>query len=142
MGIRFVIDLACGCVVTRVSGSVSAADVHEYLRALRAHPDFNPDHPRLVDIRRITRMPTSAEMRMVAQTVWEREKGYGRRALVADRDYPFGLLRMFEIIAGIHSHTTEYRAFRDLPSAAEWLGLDPAVISSLEDANDVGDSPL
>ncbi|HEX8393730.1 MAG TPA: hypothetical protein VF665_15425 [Longimicrobium sp.] len=133
MSIHFVIDACCECVVTRMSGEVSGADVQRYLRELRAHPDFDAEFPRIVDMRRITQMPTAAEMRMVAQTAPAMETGSARRALIADRDYPYGLLRMFEIIAGIHSTTTEYRAFRDPASAAEWLGLDPSVTDSLQE---------
>lgn len=136
MGIRFLIDLPCRCVVTRMWGSVSGADIHEYLRAMRAHPDFNPDYPRIVDMRRITQMPTTSEMRMLAQTVSAMAGGTGRRALIADRDYPFGLLRMFEIIAGIHSTETDYRAFRDPASAAEWLELDASVVAPLEEPDE------
>ncbi len=132
MSISFVIDLCCSCVVTRMWGEVSGADVQQYLRELRAHPDFEAEYPRIVDMRRTTQMPTAAELRMIAQTAPAIEPGSGRRALIADRDYPYGMLRMFEIIAGIHSTTTEYRAFRDPASAADWLGLDQAVTASLE----------
>lgn len=136
MAIRFVIDLPCRCVVTRMWGSVSGPDIHEYLRAVRAHPDYSPDYPRIVDMRRITQMPTAAEMRMLAQTASAMAGGTGRRALIADRDYPFGLLRMFEIIAGIHSPDTDYRAFRDPVAAVEWLGLDLSVIASLDEPDE------
>lgn len=139
MGIRFLIDLPCQCVVTRMWGPVSGPDIHEYLRTMVAHSDFHADYPRMVDMRRITQMPTTAEMRMLAQTASALPGGTGRRALIADRDYPFGLLRMFEIIAGIHSTATDYRAFRDPASAAEWLGLDASVTTLLDepDENDL-----
>jgi hypothetical protein len=132
MGIRYVIDVARGCVITIMSGTVTGADIQGYLGALRAHPDFDARYPRIVDLRRITQMPTSAELRRVAETAPALEPGSARRALIADRDYPYGLLRMFEIITGIHSTSTEYRAFRDPASAAEWLGLDPSVTAPLD----------
>lgn len=123
MAIRFHIDIPAGYVRTIVSGIVDADQVVRYLGELHAHPDFSPDLPRLVDLREIDELVlTSAQIRSVVVQVWRPgDDDGGRVALLADRDYVFGMLRMFSSLA--EGGRTEYQAFRTLDRALRWLGV-------------------
>jgi hypothetical protein len=120
--VDFQIHPDCGCVVVRASGRVSAGDVTRYVEQLRAHPDFAPDMPRLVDARGVDELPTADELRTLARGIQDATSDDPcRRALVASRDHLFGMLRLFEMTA---SDGPQYAVFRSVDEAAEWLGLD------------------
>ena len=119
MSIEFTVDRDCGCVVTRIEGLVTEAQVIDYFDRLRGTPGYSPALPRLVDVRRVDEMLRPAEIREIAEVVRTSPHIYGgKRALVAERDVVYGMLRMFELLT---SQAGGYRAFRDVHEAAEWL---------------------
>ena len=45
----------------------------------------------------------------------------GRTALVADKDYAFGIGRMYDSLVEISGFPVEHRVFRDFKDAMKWL---------------------
>lgn len=128
MSIEFSVERDCGCVLTRMEGLVTEAQVVAYFDRLRRSPGYAPRLPRLVDLRRVDAMLSPSEIREMADLVRASpDINGGKRALVADRDVVFGMLRMFELLTS--QNAIGYRAFRDMREAAEWLGVEscPAV---------------
>lgn len=112
---------------------LTEAQVIDYFDRLRRAPGYSPTLPRLVDVRGVDEMLTATEIRDIAEVVRTNPDIYGgKRALVADRDVVYGMLRMFELLTS--QGPNGYRAFRDVREAAEWLGVDcPAVRALAED---------
>jgi hypothetical protein len=50
----------------------------------------------------------------------EKRKG-SKTALVASEDFPFGMLRMFEILAENEKLAIQFQTFRDINKAKAWL---------------------
>jgi hypothetical protein len=50
----------------------------------------------------------------------EKRKG-DKTALVASEDFPFGMLRMFEILAENEKLAIQFKTFRDINKAKAWL---------------------
>jgi hypothetical protein len=73
----------------------------------------------LIDVRGISDLPESAAMRTLADRFVTTPVGTGKRALVADSDAVFGMLRMLSTLAD--RSPNEWRAFRLIEKAEEWL---------------------
>ena len=130
MSIEFCVDRECGCVLTRAGGMVTEVQVIEYFERLRRSPGYSPSLPRLVDVRQVDEMLSASEIRDIAEVVRASpDIRDGKRALVADKDLVYGMLRMLELLTSQGGHG--YRAFRDVREAADWLGVDCPAIREL-----------
>ncbi len=121
MPVSFHIDAARGIVFTTAEGVVTDHDMADYRRRLVVDCNFRPDLDQLSDYRGATefRVSTKFQAELAARSPF----GEGaRRAVVADRDEVYGVLRAAETI---HSdRPDEFRLFRDMVEARQWLGLD------------------
>jgi len=113
------IDTEKRLVVCTVTGVCTADDVLGFHRELLRNRDFDPSFSQLVDCTGITRSEiTPEQMRFVAeQSPFSLNS---RRALVAENDLGFALLRVYEIVRGLRGDR-HIRAFRSRAAALEWL---------------------
>ena len=109
-------------VFSSASGIATDDEFLTHQRLLARDPDFKPYFRQVLDGRGITSIKvTPAGIRaLIAGNPWG--KG-ARRALVAADETAFGLARMFEL--GRPDPQDEFRVFRSMAEAREWLGLSP-----------------
>jgi len=62
-----------------------------------------------------------------AKTYGDKRTG-GRSAIIAPRDLEYGMGRMLEVYVEINKLPNQYKVFRDMESAAEWIGIDIAML--------------
>lgn len=83
----------------------------------RSSPTATPHSTLLVDLRALASAPDSRSLRAFAQAL--HALGLARVAVVASRDYMFGIARMLATYAQLDG--LEAAAFRSEPDAARWL---------------------
>lgn len=120
MATSYRIDKELGVVFSTASGVATDEEFLAHQRLLSRDPDFKPHFRQLLDGSKITSIKVTPEgiKALIAGNPWG--KG-ARRALVAADDTAFGLARMFEL--GRPDPQDEFRVFRSLKEAREWLGL-------------------
>jgi hypothetical protein len=119
----YLIDVAHGLVFSRGWGVVTDDELLWHAKTLRADPRFHPGFRQVVSFLDLTEARVSADgVRGVAHINPFRTDS--RRAFVVPSDLAFGLARMFE--AHTNSDQEQFRIFRLLGPAFEWVGLDPA----------------
>jgi hypothetical protein len=121
MPVSYSIDTEHPLVYTRFSGNVSDADFLEHLKSLYEDQRFDSSMPELVDLRDVTDVSLSPDM-IASSARWPLHAPNARRAVVAPSDFLFGLSRMYESYRG-EAGADQFRIFRTLPPALEWLGL-------------------
>lgn len=72
------------------------------------------------------RLITSSQFQTIARTMKRllEKRSEGRTAFVGDLEVDYGLGRMYEALAKIESLPIEYRTFRSIQEARQWLGID------------------
>lgn len=122
MATSYRIDKEAGVVYSSASGIATDDEFLSHQRLLSRDPDFRPHFRQLLDGRAITELKvTAAGIRaLIAGNPWG--KG-AKRALVTADDTAYGLARMFEL--GRPSPQDEFRVFRTIAEARDWLGLPP-----------------
>jgi hypothetical protein len=122
MPASYLIDVASGIVYTRGWGVLTDAEIAAHAETLRADPRFDPGFRQIVDFRELNDIRVSgAGVREVARhNPFRRD---ARRAFVVTTDEAFGLTRMFGMFTD--SSGDEFRIFRAVEPAFEWIGLDP-----------------
>ncbi|WJW75895.1 hypothetical protein QVG61_02055 [Thiohalobacter sp. IOR34] len=128
MTIETLIDPATGLVTNTVSGIIGLPDIQAAWKETLQDPAFRPDMNVLWDFSLVEGIePGSREMEKLAELTREhiarRGSGY-RLALVAPRDFYFGLCRMFEAYAD--DLPIEVYVFRDRKDALQWLNPGPS----------------
>jgi len=119
----YLIDVAQGLVFSRAWGVLTDGELHWHAETLAADPRFNPGFRQIASFLDVSDMRVSPEgVRTLAQMNPFRRDS--RRAVVVPSDVIFGLTRMFE--AHINADQDQFRAFRSLGPAFEWVGVDPA----------------
>lgn len=121
------VDRQHDLTVYTVTGA-SAAD--EFIKAIEAFFSEAPTRLVLWDFSRadISRM-ASDDIRAVADIVRDKaeRRAGGKTALLMPTDISFGLGRMFQAFLGSDDLPYEFTAFRGMPEARKWLGLEPPV---------------
>jgi hypothetical protein len=121
MPITYEFDAESGLARTRCRGAVTLAEVIDHFKELRTDPRTPPRFDVLLDLREMTSVPESDQLRAVARQAAElggRER-LGACAIVASADILFGMSRMFEVFAEPYFGAT--RVFRELAAAETWL---------------------
>lgn len=115
---HFVIDRQRKLVTVAFSGCVSAEDVYAYFSQLASHADFRPEFSELADCSAVSDSIVSrADLELLATR--DPYAPGARRAIVLAADLPFGMGRMYEMIA----ERPNLRVFRTHSEAFEWLRL-------------------
>lgn len=110
------------------AGTICDADVVDVYRRTFEAPDLDPSLDGLVDLRAVRELAvTPAGLERVAMLLRKVDAlgGSRRVAIVATADATFGMGRMFEAFRATRGSCTEYRVFRDMAEARQWLGLKP-----------------
>jgi hypothetical protein len=116
---------------------VGAISKHEIIAERRALAASAPDALRydaLIDLRRGSLALTTAELRTVAVQPHEEHWPTSRCAFVSPHDHTIADLRLFALWAS--RGPREYRIFRSLDEACEWLGLGSAGLCAGDVASD------
>lgn len=123
MPCSYLIDLDRSLVFSRGWGVYTDDEMLWHGRTLRADQRFDPGFRQIVSFLDVAEVRVTVEgVRALAHINPFRTDS--RRAIVAPTDLIFGLTRMFE--AHTDSDQEQFRVFRALGEAFEWVGLDPA----------------
>jgi hypothetical protein len=119
----YLIDTTRGVIFSRAWGVLTDEEILAHANALRADARFTLRLRQVADFREPTKLAVTSEgVRRAA-----RNNPFGpdaRRSFVAPLDETLGMLRMFGIY--MDADTNQFRIFRTLGPAMEWVGLDPA----------------
>lgn len=119
MPLKFQVDATHGIVRSVGSGTLSTADLQGYFAATRADPQFDPAMHRLMDLREVTQLPSSDDIRSLA--AFARTKApteTARMAIIAPSDLAFGVSMMFKAFVGYGDRLV---VVRDEAEALAWL---------------------
>ena len=123
MPASYLIDQKRGVVFSRGWGVLTDEETFAHAKALRADTRLTPRLRQVADFRDVTTLGVTSEgVRRAAKN-----NPFGpdaRRSFVAPLDETVGMLRMFGIY--LNADDSQFRVFRTLDSAMEWVGLDPA----------------
>jgi hypothetical protein len=118
--ITCLIDPQRRLVLLAGSETLTAAEVLDVQRRLRADPAFDPTYKLLADYRAVQDSDFTPEnMRVIAANVPFDKRS--RRAFVAPGRLGFGLARMFQAISGAATPDGPIQVFRTIEAAEAWL---------------------
>jgi hypothetical protein len=125
MPLTFQVDKPAGIIRSHGSGILTTTDLLTYFAESRADPDFIPTMHRLMDLREVTQLPSSDDIRSLA--TFARTKApveTARMAIIAPSDLAFGVSMMFK---GFVGYGERLIVVRDETEAIDWLtrGLRP-----------------
>ncbi|HKQ19781.1 MAG TPA: hypothetical protein VJW75_08545 [Candidatus Eisenbacteria bacterium] len=120
MPASYLIDESRGLVFSRGWDVITDEEMASHAGTLRADPRFNPRFRQIIDFCDLTEIRlTVAGIHGVAQiNPFHRDS---RRAFVVPSEVAYGLARMFE--AFTNSDPEQFRVFRSIGPALEWVGL-------------------
>jgi hypothetical protein len=119
MPLTYQIDGSKGIVRSVGTGMLSMLDLQQYFAATRADPQFDPAMHRLMDLRGVTQLPSSDDVRALA--AFARTKApteSARMAVIAPSDLAFGVSMMFKGFVGFGDRLL---IVRDEDEALRWL---------------------
>ena len=120
----YLIDPASGVVFVRAWGRLTDAQVTTLGNAISADPAYRAHASRLEDLREVTDLAVT-----MSEVGWLVDRHLAlqpvRRAYVVRADFAYGTARMLGLRTGAGPDT--FLVCRDLGTALEWLGLDPAM---------------
>ena len=121
MAVSYRVDPTLKCVFVTLHDTVTDEEVLEAQRDLFRDELFEGQYPRLVTATAVTSFLVAADtVRSVANSAIDR--GMRKAALVANADFIYGMMRMYEGYA----FDAECEVFRDADAAAGWLFSDNA----------------
>jgi hypothetical protein len=126
MPLTYRVDKDSHIVRSQGSGALSVEDLLQYFAASRADPEFDPSMHRLMDLREVTHLPSSADIRSLATFVRTKAPTEtARMAILASSDLAFGVSMMFKAFVG---YGARLLVVRDEAEATAWLatGIPPA----------------
>ena len=123
MPASYLIDQERGVVFSRGWGVLTDEEILAHAKVLRADARLTPGLRQVADFRDVTTLGVTSEgvRRAAKNNPWGPD---ARRSMIAPLDETLGMLRMFGIY--LNADTSQFRIFRSLEPAMEWVGLDPA----------------
>ncbi|MGC1452816.1 MAG: hypothetical protein WA830_22525 [Candidatus Sulfotelmatobacter sp.] len=121
MPVTYQIDPAERVIRTCCSSPVTLSEVIEHFRTLQNDPACSGSLDVLLDVSDADPLPDSAQIGAV-KTELSAIRGkvqFGICAVIATRDAMFGMMRMFEVLAG--PYFLAIRVFRGKPEAEAWM---------------------
>jgi hypothetical protein len=101
------------------SGILSVADLMSYFAATRADPDYESGMHRVMDLRGVTQLPSSDDIRSLATFARTHAPvETARMAIIASSDLAFGVSMMFKAFVGYGERLI---VVRDEKEAMDWL---------------------
>jgi hypothetical protein len=119
--VTYEIDKARGLIRTMCTGYVTFFEVAEHFQELERDPDCPKQLDVLLDLREITSLPSSEQLRAVSEQIGRlRDRvRFGAAAFVVGTDALFGTAMVLEVYAARGFRTT--KIFRDAAEAESWL---------------------
>jgi len=119
--VTYSIDPVRKLIHTICSGPLTLEEVVDHFRALTVDPTCVGDLDVLLDVDRAERFPDVSELGSVVTEVAKvsHKVRFGLCAIIASNVTMFGMMRMFEVLAGRYFRAV--RVFRKAPQAEEWL---------------------
>jgi hypothetical protein len=130
MPVTYRIDSATKTIRTTCSRPLKFAEVMDHFRCLKEDPACSGSLNVLLDVSDADLVPQASQLGAVSAAVsLVRSKvQFQACAIVATRDAMFGMMRMFEVLAG--NYFSAMRVFRKMDEAEAWLAshslVDPA----------------
>ena len=119
MPLTFRVDKHDGILRSRGSGSLTVQDLLDYFSATRADPDYDASMHRVMDLRAVTQLPSSEEIRSLAAFARSNAPVDSvRMAIIAPTDLAFGVSMMFKAFVG---YGERLEVVRDETEAMDWL---------------------
>jgi hypothetical protein len=123
MPFRYSIDKARRLAIIIGEGCISSAQIRDLRKQGLSDPDFDRELNQLMDLRAVTKVDISSrEIEALAETTVFSPNS--RTALLASDPSVFGMQRMYAIYNEMSKAASQFRAFYDLPSALQWLGME------------------
>jgi len=126
MGIEHSIDHARRLVLVSVRGTLTDEEIFAYQRAVWSRPDV-AGYDELVDMSDVEHiaLPSAERVRQLASLSSDMDtRTPGKLAIVAPKDFEFGLGRMYQAYREMESRSTkQVRVFRSMELALAWLGM-------------------
>ena len=119
MPLTFHVDRAEGIVRSQGSGDLTVADLLGYFSDTRADPEYIPGLHRVMDLREVTQLPSSEDIRSLA--TFARTKApveTARMAIIASSDLAYGVSMMFK---GFVGYGERLIVVRDEAEAMAWV---------------------
>lgn len=119
MPLTYEVDREHRLVRSHGSGHLTMADLLDYFAATRADPAYEENMHRLMDLREVTQLPSSDDIRALA--AFARTKApvaNARMAILASSDLAFGVSMMFKAFVGYGERLI---VVRDEAEATAWL---------------------
>ena len=127
MPVTYLIDPKEKLIRTKCVGNVTLPEVIDHLRELEHDPNCTDRLDVFLDLSETTSLPLTSEITTVAAEIARVRKKvrFDICAIVATRTALYGMLRMFEVLAGPYFHAI--RVFRTTDRAEEWLASQRAL---------------
>ena len=120
MPASFRIDTELSTIFSTGAGALSDDDLRGHQKQLLGDPAFDPSFNQLWDFRQVAQVDVSSEaLRELAAA--RSFTPSAKRAVVAPGEVLYGLARMFQMRHD--GAPEEFRVFRDIHEAEDWLGL-------------------
>jgi hypothetical protein len=134
MPVTYIIDGKAKLICTACSSPLTFADVLGHFKTLRDDPACVGRLDVLLDVSEADAVPASNQLGAVAtELAAVRAKvRFGRCAVAATRDAMFGMMRMFEVLAGRYFESIQ--VFRTVAEAEAWLAAEGAASTNPETA--------
>jgi hypothetical protein len=119
MPLTFEVDTQRRIIRSRGTGALTTADLLQYFADTRADPDYDDSMHRVMDLRDVTKLPSSDDIRWLA--AFARTKApveTARMAIIASSDLAFGVSMMFKAFVG---YGEQLIVVRDEAEAMAWL---------------------
>lgn len=119
MPLTYRVDTTHGIVRSHGSGTLTMDELLGYFEASRADPHYHESMHRLMDLREVTHLPSSEDIRALA--AFARTKApveTARMAILASSDLAFGVSMMFKAFVGYGERLI---VVRDEREAMDWL---------------------
>lgn len=102
--------------VVNASGEVTYEEVMELFEKILAHPRLGEGSDMLVDAEKVTGVPTTKELRVIARALRPLHvAGVSAMAIVTSSTFVYGIARMFSVLA--ESSGMRVSAFREMNEA-------------------------
>ena len=130
MPVTYAIDAVRGIIRTSCISPLMLAEVVGHFRTLASDPECPPDLDVLLNVSEADSPPERNQLDAVTdELIALRGKvRFGICAIVASRDAMFGMMRMFEVVAGPYFRMV--RVFRDAGAAEAWVLAQRAAVGS------------
>lgn len=129
MAITHEIDLSHNLLRITGYGVLTNDDMIKCVDAIRNDPNLVPGMPSLSDMRNVARLEVDNDglrQTMDAMAATREKRGEAQVAIVVSGDANFGFARMTTSLADTFAPEMNFRAFRSMADAEEWLGITDA----------------